>query len=506
MGVNTMNTKISITISNFTCFHFFCLCMLFLLLLISPVSSYSGKIDIYPSPAGVIFVSPGIFNIHWSYTIYTLGIIRSNVSFTPSVPIGNPPPVSLKTTAETDIQTICSNEGGSFAWVNSWTDSGPTSARNYSCNFHTGASCNLDGIIIPDGGSRIAYDSPSSSSCNSQVRTCTNGALNGSNSFSHASCSISTTPSCISKRINSTFSGLATAVFCLDSTSYISAATATPTVAIYMNASSPLSQAQLQLQYRLAPHSGSPIFSSWSSSLSPFTVHSSSTNARIEISYCGDGIVQSPEDCDSSPGCTVDCKQYCWSDATTANRPCMQSGFCETLTDSASTQCESWVGPGWDGILAPATLTCEPQSSGRCAVSTLIAPISSQCIEGMNGSIADPFIHDNGNSGVGDDLDWFCRGGLYRFCLSKEGFCPWRGNVVVTGSVDETCATYSIRVPTLPTWMATYDGSSGPWDKNGAYSFYCTPTSGGYGRISYGFSRPSFDPPADTGSGGVNLP
>jgi hypothetical protein len=473
----------------------------------SSVQAYSGYAVVFQSGTATKLVgccppTTTSFDVNWSYRVYPQIFSVYNVQQSVGLSsIDFSQATTARTLAEANATGNCVAEGGTFAWINSWD----TDKRNYTCSFNTGTSCSLDGLTIPDGGSIVAFNALTGPPCDSQLRTCTNGNLNGSASYQFKSCGLSSSPTCAQKRLSSSSFNLATVILCLDNSIYNSGASATPSISsVVMNSTSPLTQPELQLQYRVAPHSGSPVFSSWSSSVSPFTVHSSSTSARIEISYCGDGLVQSPEQCDSTADCTVDCKQLCWSDSVRTSRPCLQSGFCQTQGETSPTQCESWGGSAWDGILTSATLECRAQSDGLCSATTIAVLPTSQCVEGIDGSIPDPFINDNGDSGVGDNLEFFCRGGMYRFCLSHE-VCPWRGNTVFTGTLDQTCATYPVRISQTPNWMASYIQGRGPWDVNNAYSFNCIPTGGGFGRISYGFSFVDDSPP-DTNPGGVLLP
>ena len=75
--------------------------------------------------------------------------------------------------------------------------SGLANFSSTSCSVESAASCELNGINIPDGSSVSAYSTPSvpyGSTCPVETRTCSNGSLDGS--FSYSSCAADTGSVC----------------------------------------------------------------------------------------------------------------------------------------------------------------------------------------------------------------------------------------------------------------------------------------------------------------------
>lgn len=83
---------------------------------------------------------------------------------------------------------------GGYCYSETRTCNAGTLSGSYTasyCNVQPGASCSLPwGGSISDGDSVYAYASPSSSSCSGQYRTCYNGSLSGS--YSYSSCTVET--------------------------------------------------------------------------------------------------------------------------------------------------------------------------------------------------------------------------------------------------------------------------------------------------------------------------
>jgi len=81
-------------------------------------------------------------------------------------------------------------------------------------------SCSLDSITIKSGQSAVFYNISGGSVCYSQIRTCSDGVLNGSISYNHSSCQVVYDLSCATDLDGDGFIDSACAVYPMTNTTY----------------------------------------------------------------------------------------------------------------------------------------------------------------------------------------------------------------------------------------------------------------------------------------------
>jgi hypothetical protein len=253
------------------------------------------------------------------------------------------PQASLISSTESFASGECSGLGGTLTWNTDWQGGTVNSngyftyTRPYTCTVSPKSDCSYttsSGIThtVVDGYSRVFYRTDvvqAPNQCEFIEKQCSDGLWTSSQPnphlYTHTQCSLQVPCNC------TTFQSQSFAVTaCIDKCGYASSDVLFSKVGVSYNIQSSQSMSQPQVRwkpYNSASYNSLQLLFQSLIGLTPATTFYAPDVASFDISYCGDGIVQSPEQCDdpTSSTCSIDCK-------TVASQPWCDSQIA-TLTE-----------------------------------------------------------------------------------------------------------------------------------------------------------------------------